>query len=441
MRARSIRLSSRLRRRHLVAVCGGLLTIMALPVFGTSAGAVPAPAHLMASMASVGFENTTLGDISSPVDVTLTNTGAVADPLTGAGVVIGGTNPNDFIGFIVDSDGNSCPSIPANGGTCELLVGFLPGALGLRSATITPTDSGVSPPVIPLQGTGTEGYYETTAGGAVSPFGDAQFLGDTSQSRLKMPIVDVAQTGDGAGYWLTASDGGVFTFGDAPYLGGTGGLLLNKPIVGMALTQDGGGYWLVASDGGIFAFGDAPFFGSTGAIHLNKPIVGMASNPAPNSNGGYWLVASDGGIFTFGQTQFFGSTGSLNLNKPIVGMAATPDGGGYWLVASDGGIFAFGGTHFFGSTGGTHLNQPIVGMAPTPDGLGYWLVAADGGIFAFGDAQFLGSIGGTGVTNAVGMAESGYYTEQAAFDQPAIRSRELANFKARALHMLAKRGS
>jgi len=62
-------------------------------------------------------------------------------------------------------------------------------------------------------------------------------------------------------------------------------------------------------------------------------------------------------------------------------------------------------------------------MAATPDGGGYWLVASDGGIFAFGDAQYFGSTGGGSVTDAVAMAESGYATFQAAYDQPALRTR------------------
>src|SRR5581483_7644296 len=132
---------------------------------------------------------------------------------------------------------------------------------------------------------------------------------------------------------------------------------------------------------------------------------------------------SDGGIFSFGDAQFFGSTGALHLNKPIVGMASTPDGGGYWLVASDGGIFAFGDAQFWGSTGAIHLNRPIVGMTTSPDGLGYWLVASDGGIFTFGDVQFLGSLGGAGVADVIGMAESGFSTLQAVFDEPAVRGR------------------
>ena len=103
------------------------------------------------------------------------------------------------------------------GGTCDLIAGFFPGALGNRSATITLTDNSATPVVFTVSGTGTEGYYEATASGAVHAFGDAQLYGDISRSAIKAPIVNITQTGDNGGYWLTGSDGGVFAFGDANY--------------------------------------------------------------------------------------------------------------------------------------------------------------------------------------------------------------------------------
>ena len=390
----------------------GLLTLLALPILGStaSAGALTAPGAaaqvssraLSASPTTVQFPPTTLGDFSAFMNVTLQNTGTTTESVTS--LTLGGADPFDFI----VGGQNTCTSLAA-GASCLVMVSFSPNALGARQATLTPVDGSASPPVIVLTGTGSEGYYEVTATGAVFAHGDAQLLGDMSGTPLAKPIVGMAATGDDGGYWLVASDGGIFSFGDATFFGSTGAIHLNKPIVGMAPYSDPTtgqvtGYWLVASDGGIFTFGAAPFFGSTGAIHLNKPIVGMAPTP---DGGGYWLVASDGGIFTFGDATFFGSTGAIHLNQPIVGMASTPDGGGYWLVASDGGIFTFGDATFFGSTGAIHLNQPIVGMASTPDGGGYWLVASDGGIFTFGDAPFDGSSAGSSTSAFIGMAGDG----------------------------------
>jgi hypothetical protein len=393
------------KRPFSLAAMASLLTLVALPVLGAAsapgAAAQLSPRLLAASPTTVPFPATTLGDVSASLAVTLKNTGTTIDSVTA--LTIGGADASDF--QLVGQD--TCTSL-AVGASCAVEVTFAPNALGPRQATLTPVDGSGSPPVIILTGTGSEGYYEATATGAVFAHGDAAQLGDMSGTPLTKPIVGMAATGDDGGYWLVASDGGIFSFGDAIFYGSTGSIHLNKPIVGMApysnLDGQVTGYWLVASDGGIFSFGDAPFFGSTGGIVLNKPIVGMAPTP---DGGGYWLVASDGGIFSFGDATFYGSTGGIALNKPIVGMASTPDGNGYWLVASDGGIFTFGDAGYFGSTGAIVLNKPIVGMSPTPDGGGYWLVASDGGIFTFGDAPFDGSSAGASASAFIGVAGDG----------------------------------
>jgi hypothetical protein len=368
---------------------------------------------LPASPSSLDFGPTTVGDVSPTQTVALANDGTTSEPVSR--VAITGPGADDFVIT------TGCSSIPA-GGTCDMAVAFLPGAVGVRQATLTAAVGSFPATQISLTGTGTDGYYEATANGSVHPFGDAQFYGDMSHTRLSAPIVSMATTPDGAGYWLLGQDGGIFSFGDADFFGSTGNIRLNRPVLAMAPTPDGGGYWLVASDGGIFSFGDAPFYGSTGAMHLNRPVVGMAATP---DGGGYWLVASDGGIFSFGDAQFYGSTGAIHLNKPIVGMASTPTGHGYWLVASDGGIFSFGDAQFYGSTGAIHLNKPIVGMAPTPTGHGYWLVASDGGLFSFGDASFYGSEGGSGSSDTVVMAGTAPPSVQAIFGIPAVRSRHV----------------
>jgi hypothetical protein len=231
--------------------------------------------------------------------------------------------------------------------------------------------------------TAPRGYWVLGAGGAVTPAGTAQPLGDASALALNQPIVGGAATPSGGGYWLVAGDGGVFSFGNADFFGSTGNIRLNQPIVGMTATPSGLGYWFVAADGGVFAYGDAEYFGSMGGTRLNQPIVGMAATP---SGDGYWLVARDGGIFAFGDAPFAGSTGAITLNQPIVGMAATLTGQGYWFVAADGGIFSFGDAPFLGSTGASPPAQPIVGMAASPTGDGYWFVTRSGQVIGFGDA-------------------------------------------------------
>ena len=281
-------------------------TVSARNAVGTSAASLQSASvvisprgqpSLTTQSTNVQFDDTTVGDISA-LNVTIGNSGNASDTVTELN--LGGADPDDFAAT------DNCGTI-AIGQSCQIEVGFLPGAIGVRSATLTLMDGSPSPLTINLSGTGTEGYYEVTSDGSVDTFGDAEYYGDASQTPLSRPVVGMAATGDDGGYWLVATDGGIFSFGDANFYGSTGNLRLNKPIVGMAPTPDGGGYWLVASDGGIFSFGDAPFYGSTGALRLNKPIVGMAATP---DGGGYWLVASDGGIFSFGDAKFYGSTGA-----------------------------------------------------------------------------------------------------------------------------------
>ena len=313
----------------------------------------PAPGASL-STTSLDFGEQRVGTFGDPQTFTLTNTGSQA--LDVSSIALEG-------GALLDYAGATTCNAPVDpGASCEIAAIFGPTKPGSRSATIVIDDNAPGGhQTVALTGIGTEGYYIATAGGKVSPEGDAQTLGDATGFGLNSPIISIATTPDGDGYWLLGGDGGIFTFGDAGFYGSTGSIRLNRPVVGMASTADGGGYWLVASDGGIFTFGDAGFYGSTGSIRLNRPVVGMASTA---DGGGYWLVASDGGIFTFGDAGFYGSTGSIRLNKPIVGMASTPDGRGYWLVASDGGIFTFGDAPYMGSVGGSGAGD-IIGMAHT----------------------------------------------------------------------------
>ncbi len=386
------------------------------------------PIALSASPHVGPFGDSSVGQTSAPIALTVLNDGPTAapvDPLT-----IAGANPGDFVISDDNCSGTTLPSMA----TCTVEVSARPQESGSLSADVLvgsggrtmsdmvmstnasgspsppppggspspPLPPGGSPP--PAGGSGAVGYWLVASDGGVFPFGGAVGYGSTGGEHLNRPVVGLAPTHDARGYWLVAADGGIFPFGDAAGYGSTGGEHLNRPVVGMAPTPDGGGYWLVAADGGIFPFGDAAGYGSAGGERLNQPVAGMAATP---SGHGYWLVAADGGIFPFGDAAGYGSTGGQHLNQPVAGMAATPSGHGYWLVAADGGIFPFGDAVGYGSTGGQHLNQPVVGMAATPSGHGYWLVAADGGIFPFGDAVGYGSTGGEHLNRpVVGMAAS-----------------------------------
>jgi hypothetical protein len=400
----------------LALLSSGLLVAAAPSSLATTAPALVLPAQTTVSPTAVTFSTQTVGVSSAPQPVTFT---ADVTPTVFGAPAVTGTNASDF--SVTPTAG--CGSV-GGGGTCLVTVTFTPSAAGMRTATLTVTDTvtGVTPTAVALTGVGQ--VVATGVSPAVLNFYD-QALGTTSTAR---PVALV----NGGPTTITVSSVGIISgtatsprpdfsivpgsdtcTGQqvAPNAACTVGIVFSpaaegsrtgfiffvdngtgSPHLGLLLGRGvhTAGYWLSGSDGGIFAFGPgASFFGSTGSMKLNQPIVGIAATP---DSGGYWEVATDGGIFAFGDAGFYGSTGSIKLNKPIVGMASTPSGLGYWLVASDGGIFAFGDAPFFGSTGAITLNKPIVGMAATPNGSGYWLVASDGGIFAFG-APFLGSTG------------------------------------------------
>jgi hypothetical protein len=236
-----------------------------------SASVMPVAGHLAPTTAQVSFGSARVGDIAGPLEVVLVNTGTAATSITDA--QFAGNGAEDFV---IDT---TCTDV-APGQSCDVDVYFLPGALGLRQATVTLVDGSSTPPVLTFDGTGTEGYDEVTSQGVVHAFGDGQFYGSTGAVHLSKPIVGMAVTPDGGGYWLVASDGGIFAFGDAGFHGSTGDIHLHKPIVGMAPVPDGGGYWLVASDGGIFAFGDAPFDGST-AGQPGSSVIGLVGTAPP----------------------------------------------------------------------------------------------------------------------------------------------------------------
>jgi len=100
---------------------------------------------------SLGFGNQPLTTTSTPMTVTLTNTGTAA--LTINSFAASGD-------FAATSTGASaCPTSPATlaaGANCTINVTFTPAALGARTGTLSVADnSGVGPQTVPLSGNGT----------------------------------------------------------------------------------------------------------------------------------------------------------------------------------------------------------------------------------------------------------------------------------------------
>ena len=81
----------------------------------------------------------------------------------------------------------------------------------------------------------------------------------TSRKGRKM----IASTSTGRGYWTTTADGAVSAFGDAEYRGGANApdvIPEGNEVVG--ITGCGtDGYWLLGSDGSVYTFGEAEYYG------------------------------------------------------------------------------------------------------------------------------------------------------------------------------------
>ena len=100
------------------------------------------------SPSTLSFGNVSVGIVSAPQSITLTNVGASSLKVTGVSIM--GTNAGDF------TQSNTCGSSVAANTSCTLTVTFKPTATGSRRATLNVSDNGgASPQTIGLSGTGT----------------------------------------------------------------------------------------------------------------------------------------------------------------------------------------------------------------------------------------------------------------------------------------------
>jgi hypothetical protein len=100
------------------------------------------------SATKLSFGNLMVGKISKPQIVTLTNIGSTT--LTINRITIAGTDKGDF------SVSNTCHGSVGPGGTCNIIVRFIPTQMGMRTAKVNISDNGGgSPQKIKLSGNGT----------------------------------------------------------------------------------------------------------------------------------------------------------------------------------------------------------------------------------------------------------------------------------------------
>lgn len=100
------------------------------------------------SSSSLGFGNPVAvpkGTVSAPRSVTISNGGSA--PLRIEGFTFSGAASNDFT---VEGDG--CNSVIQPGGSCQVRIRFIPGAVGTRTATLTARTNAASNPTVALSG-------------------------------------------------------------------------------------------------------------------------------------------------------------------------------------------------------------------------------------------------------------------------------------------------
>jgi len=194
--------------------------------------APPPPAPVVTvSPNPVSFATITQGTASSPVTMTVTNSGTAT--LHISSVVIGGNNVSDFTTTNV-----SCTGAIAAKGTCTIVATFSPLAAGERTETITLTDDAAdSPQVInvtgnanPAMSIGAAPSGTTTA--TVAPGQAAQFNLQITPGAGYTGIVSLAYSGAPVGATIQGPATLQITNGSAaPFMvtvatsGGTGGTL------------------------------------------------------------------------------------------------------------------------------------------------------------------------------------------------------------------------
>jgi hypothetical protein len=131
-----------MRNTHWRLTFGGLVVAVASLLTGCGDGSLPpAPVHAPAvtiSPSTVSFPATSQGASSTPIVVTVTNSGNAT--LSISSVATGGGKKGDF------ATTNTCSGAINPMGTCTITVTFVPIAPGQRSEIITITDDAASSP-------------------------------------------------------------------------------------------------------------------------------------------------------------------------------------------------------------------------------------------------------------------------------------------------------
>ena len=292
-------------------------------------------------------------------------------------------------------------------------------------------------------GAGWRGYWLVTRDGRVvshraPAFGSVVSLPTSTVHALPtglpptQPIVALAPTADDQGYWEVTATGTVTNFGDALFAGGARvtATTPTDPVVGIAADDATGGFWLATRSGRVIPY-RAPSFGAvappaahgrrgspptthpagltTAGLHrravatASQAVVSIAATP---DDQGYWEVTAGGNVISFGDAVVTSTTGDASASNPVVGIATDDATGGFWLVTRDGQVLPHhapylgatvdpgaqrsapraGGAAGSAGTATKSWRSAVVALTPTANDQGYWEVTAAGVVTAFGDA-------------------------------------------------------
>jgi hypothetical protein len=159
-------------------------------------------AHLTATPNPLAFGSQVEGVASSPLVITLTNTGTSV-LIVGPGFTFGGANSADFSAPSTTCTGPGANLVPT--ATCTINVTFTPSTLAAETATLSITDDANSPVVVNLTGTGA--LPTVTLSSPSIAFGNqittttspAQVVTLTNTSAVALTITSIAVTGGNNG--------------------------------------------------------------------------------------------------------------------------------------------------------------------------------------------------------------------------------------------------
>ena len=145
----------------IVGAANGTLTVsdaIRSQTISLSGTAVQGPA-IKVSAAQVSFSGISVGQTSTPVTLTISNTGG--SPMANVGFQITGPEASSF-----SWSASTCEASLINGASCSVQIAFRPASAGQLTATLTVSSSttGVSPVQLPLSGVG-----QGTSGISIAP--------------------------------------------------------------------------------------------------------------------------------------------------------------------------------------------------------------------------------------------------------------------------------